>query len=631
MAKKKTRIIGARYFPFEKARPGQKQLMKDLSAALRAGKHLIAHAPPGIGKTAGALTPAAVWCRARGYRLLFLTSKHSQHYIAVETLKMLAKRAGDLTVVDIISREKMCPYSDRGAGKLPCQDETEAYSCPNLKCDNGEPLRFVLNNIVHVEEIMEMSDKWGVCPHRTALDAATEADVIVCDYNYVFSSVSDVIFPRINLDLKKVVLIVDEAHNLPDRIRENETLRLSEKLVSEASRECTRIDEQLSYYLKDLGQVLDGLDRELRDGMDEEGEAEMSKEALTGPLDELFATTLAGDQTYDIWRFMDDLENASRKTGLGTRRDSVARVGMFLRAWMDGGDYLRLYNRRGGAAVELYPTAPGNHCRSVFKEVRSALLMSGTLYPGTMYRDLLGLEDTRTVIRHYRSPFPPENRLLIATETVTTLFRERTEKMFQAVANQLHRLSLNTPGNLAVFFPSYEFLQRVRESLDRCYTKKAVLAERRGMNKTEKRGIFDELRTKQEGDGAIMLAVQGGSLSEGVDYSENLLAGICIVGLPLSPPTIRIKGLIRYGMKKFGRSKGYHYSYIYPAVNKVIQASGRPIRSRDARAFVVLMDRRFGQKRYRKAFPGDFNYEMVNDVAGRIEEFLKRPSSKSPQ
>ena len=120
-----------------------------------------------------------------------------------------------------------------------------------------------------------------------------------------------------------------------------------------------------------------------------------------------------------------------------------------------------------------------------------------------------------------------------------------------------------------------------------------------------------------------MFAVQGGSLSEGVDYRNNLLDGICIVGLPLSPPTTKITALIKYYKEKFGKSKGYYYSYVYPAINKVLQASGRAIRGYNDRAFIILMDHRFGVQKYMKAFPTDFKYEMVDNVHRNIRVFQK--------
>lgn len=623
MSRSRGKIIGAKYFPFPTARPGQKQLMKDVSAVLRSGKHLIAHAPTGIGKTVAVLTPAVAWCKVRGARLLFLTSKHSQHHMAVETLRMIAKLLGDLTVLDIISREKMCPHTGPGTPVPPCRDNIGGETCPNLARDSSETVRYILRNVTHVEDIIEEASRAGVCPHRSALLAAAEADVVVCDYNYIFSSIREVVLARMDLELSDSVLVIDEAHNLPDRIRENASSKLTAGMIREAVSECSRLDDALSYYIRDVGQVLADAGVELSGKVDDAGEVEIKRERLSHGLNELFASTLSGDASYDMGRFIGELKAASRKSNTDPKADPVAKLARFLESWeRPDGDLIRLFVSKPEEAFELYPAAPGEDTRNVFTKVRTAILMSGTLYPGRMYADILGMERERTILNHYVSPFPPENRLILGTGGVTTLFRERTDSMYQAVANQLQRISLCAPGNLAVFFPSYELLKNVGRRLSRCYLTKPLMFESRRMTKADKGKMIEELRSFRKESGAIMLAVLGGSMSEGVDYPGNMLSGICIVGLPLSPPTARVKALVRYHMKRFGRSRGYHYSYVFPAINKVLQAAGRPIRDSSDRAFVVLMDRRFGARAYRERFPVDFSFEMVDDAVAAIKVFV---------
>jgi len=100
-----------------------------------------------------------------------------------------------------------------------------------------------------------------------------------------------------------------------------------------------------------------------------------------------------------------------------------------------------------------------------------------------------------------------------------------------------------------------------------------------------------------------MLAVMGGSLSEGVDYRDNLLSGVLVVGLPLAPPSLEVKALREHYRGKFGALLGDDYSYNYPAVNKVLQAAGRSIRSEQDRSVVVLMEERMKDPRYLKFLP----------------------------
>ena len=637
MTKKKkspnpAKIIGAKYFPYPTARPGQKEFMTDISHAFRRNKHLVAHAPTGIGKTVAALTPAVVWCRAKNKKLLFLTSKQSQHHMAVETLRMIKDRIGRIGAVDIIAKEKMCSVYASGEKKLLCQVERGYGSCPLKMNDDLAVVDYLLFNITHVEDIGKIAERADVCPHAAAMDAAVRADVVVCDYNYIFSPIRDVILSKLDIDLEDTVCIIDEAHNLPDRIRENLTQVLTPAVIKKAVEQCRRTDEQLSYYLRDLGQVLADLEEDMEDELDEEGAVELGENEITDRLNTLFSTTLSGDASYDLPRFIHDLTRIRKKVDPETGIDHVSGVIEFLKTWA-GGDrtILRLFRRRKQPTLEVYPLDPGTMGRSLFKEISNAILMSGTLFPGKMYAELLGMDPARTVVRDYPSPFPRANKLILGMDLVTTLYKRRNTDMFRAIADQIGIISSNVRGNIAAFFPSYKLLSDVRDQLESSCGSRPILMERSGMNKREKRELLEELISHKEKDGAVMFAVQGGSLSEGIDYRENLLQGICIVGFPLPPPTVRMKGLMSYYRERYGKARGYYYSYVYPAMNKVLQASGRPIRSYSDRAFIVLMDHRYGMKRYRKLFPPDFNYVTGSDVHERIKEFLGYTLEKLPQ
>ncbi|UCD92956.1 MAG: hypothetical protein JSV43_03315 [Methanobacteriota archaeon] len=124
-----------------------------------------------------------------------------------------------------------------------------------------------------------------------------------------------------------------------------------------------------------------------------------------------------------------------------------------------------------------------------------------------------------------------------------------------------------------------------------------------------------------------MMAVLGGSLSEGVDFKNNLLHSVVIAGVPISPPSIENKALMDYYSEKFGREKGFEYSFIYPAINKVLQAAGRCIRSEKDKAVIFLMDQRYAQSRYSRCLPESFGFTVSSDVGGEVEKFFSRFSS----
>ena len=648
------RIIGAKYFPFPTARPGQERFMEDISRALREGRRLVAHAPTGIGKTVAVLTTAAAWSRAKNKKLFFLTSKQSQHTIAVDTLRAIGERMRALSVVDIISRERMCPEHLSNGSKPLCQSDERYDSCRLLGNDNLSAVEHLLSNILHVEEVVEFATEARVCPYRAALDAAQECDVIVCDYNYVFSSIRDVILARLGIEPEDMIIIVDEAHNLPDRIRENMSVSLSLPVIEKAARQCVGEYEQLGYYIKDVGQVLSDLHedatqgrtgkkmarrafpvsdtleqvgKELSEYADEknrEGPWELERDDLVKRLNYLVSSTLSGDQSYNMGVFMNDLQRHVSRRGLEGKDSNIHHLMRFLGEWMDESTgKLRLCSEKNGPILEVYQLDPGEMGKEIFRRVSGVILMSGTLFPGKMYVEILGMDLKKCLIRHYTSPFPPSNKLVVGMNFVTTLYRKREKTMFQAIANQIQEVSKYARGNIAAFFPSYKLLSHIHVHLKRCFLNKPILLEKKGMTKREKGALMGKLRELKEGNGAILFAVQGGSLSEGVDYCDNLLDGILIVGLPLKPPTVKARGLVRYYTRRFGRSKGYYYSYVHPAINKVLQASGRAIRGYRDWVFVILMDHRFGMVMYKKRFPQDFDYSMMDDVHGRIEEFLE--------
>jgi DNA excision repair protein ERCC-2 len=240
-----------------------------------------------------------------------------------------------------------------------------------------------------------------------------------------------------------------------------------------------------------------------------------------------------------------------------------------------------------------------------------------------MYADLLGLEVDRTVFGEYPSPFPRENRSVVVTPDLTSLYAKRDERMFSLYADRIARIAGSLPGNVAVYFPSYDFLRQVLSKMDNRRSK-TILEEKSNLSKEEKNALVEGLITLKTKGGAILMAVLGGSLSEGVDFKDNLLHSVVVAGLPLSPPTIENEALKNYYSDKFGRQKGFDYSFVFPAINKVLQAAGRSIRSEKDKAIIFLMDSRYAQERYSKCLPRDYAFEVSSDVEKEASQFSAR-------
>ena len=243
-------------------------------------------------------------------------------------------------------------------------------------------------------------------------------------------------------------------------------------------------------------------------------------------------------------------------------------------------------------------------------KAHSLILMSGTLLPLEMYRDILGLEKKRTMMKAYGSPFSKNNKLNIIVEGITTKYSRRNFEEYEKFAERIDRIAKATPGGTAVFFASYKVLNNVIPLIKT----RPIFAQREGMKPREIYEIFKTFSDR----GGLLCAVQGGSLSEGMDYNRGQIKTVIIAGIALEEMGLEVEALIDYYQEKFG--KGWEYGYIYPAVMKAMQAAGRAIRKHTDRAVVVYMDERFKWKNYKKLFPEDENFVISSEP----EKYVKR-------
>jgi len=265
--------------------------------------------------------------------------------------------------------------------------------------------------------------------------------------------------------------------------------------------------------------------------------------------------------------------------------------------------------------------------RDINESCHSVILMSGTLNPVDMYRDILGFTP-ETPCLTFDSPFPHENKLNLIVPLTTTKYDRRTKEEFAHMARILAEITNTIKGNCAIFFPSYA----IRESVYEFYSslaKKTCFVEDSEMSKEEKAAFLNRFKAYAS-TGAVLLAAISGSFGEGIDLPGDLLQGVIIVGLPLSTPTLETKRLIDYYDVKFG--KGWEYGYVNPAFQKTIQGAGRCIRTETDTGVIVFLDERYGLPNYYKNFPKDWKMKITKDYVRRINEFYElQPTQEKKQ
>jgi len=595
----------------------QKELMLEIYAAVKEGKHLIAHAPTGTGKTDATISAALTYTLDAGKTLLFLSPKISQHEMALNVVAGISKKHS-LTVktVEFVGKQYMCvhPLARRLKGeefyelcKRMREKELCPYYCNYLEDERSSFWPLFGQSVISHDVVIAKADAIEECPYEVASELLSDADVVIGDYYHLFSPRSGEVFrKKLSKKLSDVVLIVDEAHNLPDRIRRVISYSLSTKALESAAKEAAGLDPEVSALLREASEDLKNVASSMAPG--EERAIDRADLISWWP--------------FDFTSFAEELEDLGREylelSGKG--KSALLKVARFLSGWAESeGPFLHyIHFWKDGTTVSVARKAldPSVLSEEIFSELHSAVLVSGTLTPGGMYRDLLGLDPSRTVIREYPSPFPRENRLVLIVPSVTTRYSRRRPSEFERIAGELRRIVSAVPGNVAVFFPSYDVLFSVLPFAD--FAGRPLFVQKPDMKPEEVASILSSFRSNSS-VGAVLFAVAGGSLSEGVDYPGSDLLAAVIVGIPLAEMNLETKAIIEYFEEKMG--KGWAYGYIYPAVAKAVQAAGRVIRSEKDRGVIVLLDERYTWKNYYSALPRDWDPVITEDPVPYIRRF----------
>ena len=645
-----------RYLAHEEARPGQLEMIHDCLKALQHGGHHLAAAPTGIGKTAAALAAAIDAARtANGPRtIFFLTSRQSQHKIVVDTVRRINARRPPqekVRLVDMVGQSNMCvqPFAKESPPlfSLLCSQARSQRSCkPYLTQAPGLRQR-ILSDPLHVDELVQMAQthsEHGVptltCPWKAAREAVSSADVFVGDYNHLFvDAVRDASLNAMEVDLSDIIVIVDEAHNLPDRIRMGMERRFTPTVVRNATIDLEEYTETIAEAAASLGS--DGLLLQ----------ASLTSWALSvmkvcrGRISDLFRDLLSEPAEFEERRVdMERLRNIflascdevegkvgqqqlqQEQTGLvespgqGLDRLKILRdvlleveikvdaddenpnididahrIGHLLEDMLRFGETTALvyvHDAKGKEGrIISHLLDPGLVSGPVLKKCAGSILMSGTLYPPKMYADLLGIGHSKTTSRQYDSPFASQRRPIVVAKDVTTRYQDRSYENTQRIRAHLQSLCDGSPGHVAVFTPSYSMLNDyIGEGH---FNGVVVRMEDRTWTKQDVDQLLDVLEdAKQAGRRILLAGVFGGRLSEGIDYHNGLLDAVACIGIPNPPPSIHQKALRAYIEERFGRANAWRYASTQPAINAILQAMGRPIRSIADRALILLLDRR---------------------------------------
>lgn len=604
-------------FPFDRPRRGQVELIETIQAGFADRKRLLVQAPTGLGKTVGVLYPSLEESLARGQRVVYVTPKNSQHSVAEDAADRFEAAGSKIKSLTITAKSKICMKEEPLCNPTYCEYARDYYEKVSA---NGLLEKLAKKRKLTPQTFKKLAKEHEVCPFELQLDASPEADLLICDYNYVFAPNSALRrLPVIDFAQDGASnLVIDEAHNLPARSMDYYSPSLSTAVLERLREDARDLPKRFAREFEEhLNQCAAAIASLKPDGLSKPAKIEL-------PLD-VFA-----DRDESLRLFLSKYLESDVEILSG---DPVLRLCFY---WAQFTEILQEITQAehpeffttfqfeaSGGAVKITCCDASRRIAECYDAFQNVVAFSATLKPFDYYAKLSGLDSEKLRTAEFQSPFDRAHRKLLIIPQVSTKYSER-ERNYPKIAQVIQRVSALKRGHYAVFFPSFDFMHRVLGVFQK--PEGFVLeAQKRNSKASDVAEVLERLRFGLEP--TLLFAVQGGVYSEGVDYPGDMLIGAFIVGPPLPSFDIEREGMREYYDEHY--EEGFGYAYSYPAMAKAVQAAGRVIRSESDRGIIVLMDSRFTDPGYARSMPGDWFKDSPRELVSRgilseISDFWER-------
>ena len=573
--------LAALQFPHASFRPGQRELAETVFNANRSGRCTMIQAPTGIGKTVGTLFPVLKAApRHKLDKVFFLAAKTPGRRLALDAAATLTASASvPLRILELVARDKACEHPDKA-----CHGE----SCPLAKgfYDRLPAARQAAAQVgmLDAAALRQVALAHEVCPYYLGSEMARWSDLIVGDYNYYFD-LGAMLYGLTLGHQWKVSVLADEAHNLVSRARamfsaelDRDSLRAARAAAPALlKKEFDRIRRAWPEHPATPYAVLDA-----------------PPETLLGALQ---------SATGAVTDFLAEQGGLIDPALQGFYFDALH----FLRLSETFGDHslcdISVQDAKR-STVCIRNLIPAPFLKPRFGVAHSVALFSATLSPWQYIADMLGLPENAAWV-DIASPFAAHQLDVHVVRDISTRFQQRARSaapIADLMARQFHAQA----GNYLAFFSSFDYLDLVADAFERAYPDIPVWRQPRRMSESERSDFLARFTLESRGIG---FAVLGGAFGEGIDLPGARLIGafIATLGLPQINP---VNEQLRERMEqRFGA--GYDYTYLYPGLQKVVQAAGRVIRSEHDRGVVYLIDDRFDQPAVRALLPRWWHIDRI--------------------
>ena len=625
-----------KYFPYPSFKPNQEALLKAASEAISSNSHVIIDGASGLGKTVGALAGALQACKERELKILYAARTYKELDRVIEELSAISKKE-KVSGISIRGRTEMCvndavlrlSHDPRTVAEL-CSDLTESGKCPfhdNIEADRmtRSLMDEFLDSPTSAFDLILKCKASELCPYEMIKLLLPHVDVVALSYAYIFNrDIRETFMKKLKRSISQYVLILDEAHNLPEIANEYEGDSISSVSISQCSAEAD------TYGKADVGRFADSMFKIIR--KQGGGEHVVNFRAII----EEAAKDARINEHPDVFLEETHMFGEKIKFDLLAKgkipRSYIHRLGeFFMRAYETAGkkEFVHVIQqddrRDGGEQVhlsEIVSLDPRSSTSEVLNSVVSSISMSGTLEDMKSYGRTIGLPDNAKMVM-LPSPFPEHNTLILACKGISTLYEKRGAESYRKMASKLSEVVGVTPGNSGIFCASYGIMDGLLGAGLQALLSKPLYIEKQRVRSTDQDRLLDEFKSMHMKGGAVLLGVMGGRFSEGEDYPGNEMNSVVIVGVPYPKPSAKVNAQIGY-YESIYPGKGREYGYVIPAMRKASQAAGRPFRNLDDRGAIVFMDYRFATAYLDRFLPSWIRERLheVEDIEGDLKRII---------
>ncbi|MCH8519726.1 MAG: ATP-dependent DNA helicase [Nanoarchaeota archaeon] len=633
-------------FPFPTFRPKQDELLKEIYDTLSENGQILVSAPTGVGKTISGLGPSLSFALKNNLKIIYLTSRKTQVNQVLRTIELINKKFNlNLKATGFTGKSDMCVHKKKPNSGIQdfCNKKVSSENCEfylNYKETNGTiPKELSETFAFNMEDYISNCESCGYCPHKMSYNKLRFSNVVIGDYNYFFQKkIKDIIFEMGTFEENKTILIVDEAHNLPDRVRSYFSKSLSTQMIDNAIKEVndyiqifTKEEEKnrINNYLRNIKNFLFANSKE------------SLKDQIKDSHEELVQKTLFSD-LFKNFKYQTVVNEIKIKGSLieGEVNDdefesSLMKVGDFLDFWINpiiGDSFIRyakykhILTEKGEddfiGSINVKNLDPSKFIKEAVENVFGVVMLSATLEPIEKYQYDLGLSKAKVKI--LPSPFKDENvkYIFYSGESFSSKISQRNDDGLNKMNNRILDIVNKLEKNTIVFFPSYDYLNLIYKRFysEINHNKFKIHLESSEMSKKEKEEVVNAFENNKD-KVQILFGVSKGNFYEGLDLPGKKLEVVILAGFPYPPTDLVNESLEKYYFKQ-GISNAKEYTYIFPAIATSIQAGGRCIRDDEDRGLIFLLDGRFYQNK--KYLPPHWKFEYspsLEDLKKWFEEY----------